>query len=263
MKVLLKIYSICCFIFIAFLILFSIPFESIPFGGAVSSLFVGSVMAAIPALYIYRLNKREGIEFGWFLAMRNGFWLVSACAVGFGLFLLGLVWLVAPHVIEPALERGSMPVAAMLVIMFWAALIFIFLFLAVFTCAQCVGYIRVKQFKRSAGTFAVAAVCLALAALFCSLFLEVINDIFITLSGTTQNTILLVFVIFAVLSGIVLGSLRNLGDLLPDEDLAGSNSSGSCSWIQPKQPRVKATSTNRTVNIFVDNRIPRDYHKKQ
>lgn len=221
MKVLFKIYSICCFIFIAFLILFSIPFELIPFGGAVSSLLLGSGMAAIAGSYIYRLNKREGVEFGWFLAEKNGFWLVSAVAVGLALFLLGIVWFFAPYAVEPALESGSMPVAAALVILFWTALIFMFLYLTVFSYAQSVGYMRIKELKSFVWGFAVATFCLALATLFCSLFLQVINDIFTTLLGRTQNIILLVFALSAFLAGIVLGSLRNLKDLLPDEDLEG------------------------------------------
>ena len=223
MKVLFKIYSICCFIFIAFLVFFSIPFELIPFGGAVSSLLFGSGMAAIAGSYIYRLNKREGIEFGWFLAEKNGFWLVSAIAVGLALFLLGLVWFFAPHAVEPALEKGSMPVAAVLVILFWTALIFVFLYLAVFCYAQSVGYLRIKELKSSVWSFAVGTVCLALATLLCSLFLQVINDIFTTLSAATQNIILIAFALLAILAGIILGSLRNLKDLLPDEDLEESD----------------------------------------
>ncbi len=114
-----------------------------------------------------------------------------------------------------------MPFAASLAVLFWFSLIFTFLGFSLVCFAQAVAYVRIKVFKGGAGSFALAAFWLALATLFCSLFLDVIDDNFLRLSGPTQNLILGLFALAVTFTGLVTGSYQALEKLLPEEELQG------------------------------------------
>ena len=220
MRTVLKASLVCWGVVIAFFLFFSIPFELLsPVAAAFLSLSLGGGVLAWLGLYIYRLNKKEGFEFVWFLARKNGFWLLLLGAVGLTLFLTGGVWFLAPQQTERHLEKGAMPFAAFLVVLFWFSLIFMFLGWAVVCYAQSVGYFRIKDFKSGAGSFAIAILWLAFATLFCSLFLGVINDVFLTLSGPTQNIILGLFALVVTVIGLCAGGYEDLEKLLPEEDI--------------------------------------------
>lgn len=223
MKALLKIYSVSCFILVGFVLFFSIPFESLPLSGTTTAMLTGGTILAIVAAYIIRLHSREGIEFGWFLANKGGFWFITAASFGLFLFLSGLMIRIAPQAVEPAFERGAWPVAGVLVVLFWLALNFMFGFLSFSLAGRTTGLARTGRIKSMFGTLAIGAVCLAMAGVFFSLFLEVINDNFFRISARSQSTAIWVFLVALVVVGVVHGSIVSASYWLDDEDLVGAD----------------------------------------
>ena len=220
MKTVLKASLFCWGIVMAFLIFFLIPFEVMgPVGAAALSMSLGGACLIWLGFYVYRLNKKEGFDVGWFMVEHNGFWRLFSGAVGLALFLIGGAWFLAPRETERRLEEGAMPFAAFLVVLFWFSLIFTFLGFSLVCFAQSVAYVRIKDFKSGAGSFAVSTLFLALATLFCSLFLEVIDDNCLRLAGATQNVILGLFALSVAAGGIFAGGYKDLEKLLPEEEL--------------------------------------------
>ena len=190
-----------------------------PRTAALLSVTLGAGLLVWLGRYVRRLHKKEGFDVGWFMVAHGGFWRSLAGAAGLVLFLVGGLWLLAPREAERRLEEASMPFAAFLVVLFWFSLIFTFLGFSLVCFAQAAAYARVREFKSGAGSFAVAALWLALATLFCSLFLEVIDDNFFALSGATQNLLLGLFALAATVGGLSAGSFQALEKLLPEEEL--------------------------------------------
>jgi len=220
MRTALKASMFCWGIVVAFFLFFLIPFEAMgPFAAAVFSVSLGGGLLFLLGRYVYRLHKKEGFEFGWFLAQKRGFWWLLLGAIGLTLFVAGGLSLFAPPQIQRQLETGAMPVAAFLVVLFWFSLIFTFLGFAFVCYAQAVGYWRIKKIKWGAGSFAVAVLWLAFATLFCSLFLDVINDNFLALAAQTQNIMLGVFALAVTVIGLGAGGREDLDKLLPEEDI--------------------------------------------
>ena len=220
MKTVLKASVFCWGVVVAFCVFFLIPFELMgPVAAAVLSVSVGGGLLAWLGVYIYRLNKKEGFEFGWFMIRHNGFWRLLAGAVGLALFSVGGAWLLAPRETERRLGQAAMPFAAFLVVLFWFSLIFTFLGFSLVCFAESAAYARIKDFKSGAGSFALSTFWLGLATLFCSLFLEVIDDNFLGLSGATQNLILCLFALSVAGGGLFAGWYKDLEKLLPEEEL--------------------------------------------
>lgn len=222
MKTVLKASVFCWGIVVAFFIFFLIPFEAM--GGVAAAAFSTSLGGACLlwlGVYIYRLDKKEGFDVGEFMLAHHGFWRLFLGAVGLALFLIGGLWLLAPRETERRLEAGAMPLAAFLVVLFWFSLIFTFLGFSLVCFAQSAAYLRVKNFKSGAGSFATSTFFLALATLFCSLFLEVVDDNFLRLSGATQNVTLGLFALSAAAGGLLAGGVKDLKKLLPEEELKG------------------------------------------
>lgn len=212
MKTVLKASLFCWGIVLAFCLFFLIPFEMIgPVAVAMLSLSLGGGLLAWPGADIYRLHKKEGFEFGWFLIRHHGFRRLFSGATGLALFLIGGAWLLAPQQTERQLERGAMPFASFLIVLFWCSLIFTFLGFALMCYAESVGYFRIKDFKSGAGSFAIAVMWLGFATLFCSLFLGAIEDNFLSLSGATQNIILGSFALVVTAIGLCAGGLQRPG----------------------------------------------------
>ncbi|MGH9945724.1 MAG: hypothetical protein ACRD6X_00820 [Pyrinomonadaceae bacterium] len=215
MKTLLKIYSASCFVVVAFILFFAwVPFDPLPFSPAVISMTFGGGALAATSAYYFSVRRREGFEFGWFLANKGGFWVVAIACFAALVFLSGLLLYIAPETFEPAFERGSWPVAGMLVILFWFSLIFMFGFLSFMQIGQATGFVRLRYIKRALGAFALAAICLLMTALFFSLFLEVINDVFFRISVPTQWKAIWIFTGLLLISGIVRGGLVDRIDIL-------------------------------------------------
>jgi len=218
MKTLFKIYSASCLVFVGFLLFFSIPFDALPFPGSITAMVCGGVILAAAIAYILIVRSKDAFEFGWFLANKGGFWVITVACLGLVLLLSGLLILVAPNAVEPAFERGAWPVAGGLVILFWFALIFMFAFLTFVEIANAAAFLRVRKLKKSIGNLAVGIVCLAMATLFFSLFLEVINEVFFRISIPTQWIAIWVFVAALIAAGAVHGGLLNASEYLETED---------------------------------------------
>lgn len=222
MKTVLRASLFCWGIVVAFCIFFLIPFEVMgPVAAALFSMSVGGVLLIWQGFYVYRLHKKEGFEVGWFMIKHNGFWRLFSGVIGLALFFIGGVWFLAPQETERRLEKAAMPFASFLVVLFWFSLIFTFLGFSLVCFAQSVAYARIKDFKSGAGSFALSFLWLGLSTLFCSLFLEVIDDNFLRLSGATQNLILGLFALSVAVGGLFTGGYKDLEKLLPKEELKG------------------------------------------
>ena len=220
MKTVLKASVFCWGIVVAFHVFFLIPFEVM--GGVAAAAFsmsVGGACLLWLGFYIYRLNKKEGFDVGDFMLAHHGFWRLFSGAVGLALFLIGGLWLLAPQETERRLGSAAMPFAKFLVVLFWFSLIFTFLGFSLVCFAESAAYLRIKNFKSGAGSFAVSTFFLGLATLFCSLFLQVLDDYFLRLSGATQNIILGVFALSVATGGLFVGVFKDLKKLLPEEEL--------------------------------------------
>ena len=205
MKILVKIYLASCLIFLAFLSFFVVPVDTLGAAPSATAIVTGGIILAILALYIGLVHRREGIEFGWFLANRGGFWVICLAAFALLLFISGLLARIAPDAVVPAFERGAMPVAAVLVVVFWLALIYMFVFLAVPMFGDVATKMRAGMIKKALGSLGLGAICLGLAAVFFSLFTEVINDVFVRLSETARSSALWIFTFIVVAAGTIDG----------------------------------------------------------
>jgi hypothetical protein len=219
MKTLLKIYSGSCLIVAAFFIFFQIPWGILPFSDAVNVMLVGGVMAACAGFYVLYIHKREGFEFGWFLANRGGFWIIAAVTLGLVILACGILLFVSPEMFVPAFEQGALPFGIVLVSMFWLALIFMFAFLAFGMIGRATAYARLLRFSDVLVQALIASFCLALAGVFFSLFLEVLTDILIRISVNTQWRAIWVFVSVLTAAGIIQGLWKKPSDVLDKEEI--------------------------------------------
>jgi len=219
MKTLLKIYSACCLIFIGFLLFFLIPLGALPFADSVTIMILGGMILAAVGFYIYNTHSREGFELGWFLANRGGFWFIVAGCFGLLLFLSGVLLYIAPEAVQPAFERGAMPFGAVFVVLFWFSLIYMFAFLTFSGMARATAFMRIGRFERMLGSLALTVICLLMAVLFFSLFVEVVNDIFARLTPQTQRIAVWVFAVVLPVVGIVDGLRRRPSDHLEEEEI--------------------------------------------
>lgn len=220
MKAVLKASLICWGIIGAFFLFFSIVPTKKPVAAAVFFMLLGSGFLAL-FVFRYRRLKKEGIDFGFFLAKQKGFWFLLSGFVGAVLFFIAALWLIAPQHIENFLEKSAMPIAAFLIVLFWFSLVFAFLGFALVCFSESVGYIRLKNFKWSAGSFGIGLFWLLLATLFCSLFLDVINDNFFQMSAKVQNYILISFALVATAIGLYSGRHQDLKTLSKDKETNG------------------------------------------
>jgi hypothetical protein len=219
MKGILKASMTCWGIVFAFFAFFTIPFELFsPAGAAVTALMAGGGFLVSLAFYIHRLRKKEGIEFGWLVARKHGIWLILLAGAALVLVLTSIIWFLAPQSIEQPLANGAMPVAVLLVLLFWFSIIFMFLGFAIVCFAESAGYFRLKKIPDGAVAFGLALFWVALGAGCCSLFLDVITDNFFRVSGPARNgTLLLVAVITAAI-GLGMGVFQGLNKILPPEE---------------------------------------------
>lgn len=227
MKTLIKLYSAACLIFMGFLVFFSVPFESIPLSGPVTVMITGGTLLIGCGLYLWAVQRREAFHFGWFLAMRGGFWVITAACFGLVILLSGLLLYLAPQAVEPAFERGAMPVAAGLVVLFWLALIFMFGFLSFMSFARIGALMRSRLIKKLPGAVGIGAVCVFLAGVFFSLFVEVINDIFVRIPVNVQWAAIWTFVGLVGSGGVVYGATGKKGTFLETDELEGGPEKGN------------------------------------
>lgn len=212
-KIIAKISSICWGFVVVFVICL-ISVGAIPENlVGVSSIILG---ALILALFLYDLRKiyqKEGLDFGWFLTVKKGYWRILAGLVGFCLFLIGLFATIFPTVAHELGERHWLKIASILVIMFWTALTSTFLGWELICLAESIGYWRIGKTKSALGSFALGILWLLFALLFLSLFFDVINDNFFAITAKVQNWILIIFAIFSIVGGLVSGIFEDLSYL--------------------------------------------------
>lgn len=209
MKTLLRIYSASCIVVSAFFIFFLIPWGLLPFSEAVNVIVVGSAITAFVVFYVIYFYRREGFELGWFLAHRAGFWVMTVGAIGLVLLLCGTLLFVSPELFVPAFEQGALPFGIAIVSLFWLALIFMFAYLTLGMIARVTACVRVFRFGESIINALIAIVCLALAGVFFSLFLEVINDIAIRISVPLQWNAIWIFTGLLIVAGVIHGFWEN------------------------------------------------------
>lgn len=205
MKVLLKLYSIASIVVVAFFVFFSVPWGILPFSDAVDLILVGAFLVGCAGFYTIYLYRREGFEFGWFLLFRGGLWVISVASVGIAALVVGGLLLIWPELFANVLEQGALPFGILLVSLFWLALIFLLAYPAFGMIAMAAAYAREFKFVEMATHMMIALVCTALAAVFLSLFLEVLNDIFIRISTPAQWRLIWTFVGLLSSTGISRG----------------------------------------------------------
>lgn len=218
MKTLLKIYSASCILVVAFFVFFSIPWGILPFSDAVNAIIIGSLFVGLAAFYIFYFYKREGVEFGWFLANRGGFWAITVILIGLTIVLCGTLLYVSPELFVPAFEQGALPFGIAIASLFWLALIFMFAYLTVGMMAKTTANVREFQFIEALINALIGFVCLGLAGVFFSLFLEVINDIAIRISVSIQWKMIWIFVGLVALAGIVYGIIEKTSRLVERDE---------------------------------------------
>jgi len=217
MKTLFKIYSASCLIVLGFFVVLQLPWGLLPFSDGVNIALVGSVLFGFAFYYTYYYYRREGFEFGWFLANRWGFWVIAVAILGLVMITLGIAVYVAPEFYVPALEQGALPFGIAIVSLFWLSLIYLFGYLTIGMVARVVASLRVVSFSDAAINGLIALVCLGLATLFFSLFLEVLNDILMRIGIANQWTAIWIFVGGISLAGIGFGVWKEPSYHLDDE----------------------------------------------
>ncbi|MEO8647885.1 MAG: hypothetical protein ABI539_01840 [Acidobacteriota bacterium] len=216
MNTLIRIYSASCIVVVGFFTFFLIPWHLLPFSDAANITLVGSVIVALSAGYIFYCMRRDGADLGWFLVDRGGLFAITFAVLGIAAFVCGTLLFVWPDLYVPAFEQGALPFGIMLVSLFWLALIFMFGFLTFGMVARVAANVRLFQFSRAAVDALIALVCLGMAAVFFSLFLEVINDIAIRISNAAQWNAIWTFTGLLLAAGIIRGAWESPSQLLDE-----------------------------------------------
>jgi len=217
MRTLVKIYSASCLIVLGFFFVLHLPWGLLPFSDGVDIALVGSALVAFAAYYTFYFYRREGFEFGWFLANRGGFWIVAIAILGLVMIVLGVAVYAAPEFYIPAFEQGALPFGIALVSLFWLALIYLFGYLTVGMIGRVVANLRILRLVDAAVNALISLVCLGLTTLFFSLFLEVLNDILIRIRVGSQWTAIWIFVGVVTLAGVGFGVWKEPSYHLDDE----------------------------------------------
>ncbi|MEQ1604486.1 MAG: hypothetical protein ABL999_06420 [Pyrinomonadaceae bacterium] len=217
MKVLLKLYSISCIVVVAFFAFFMVPWGIMPFSDAVNLMIIGGLLVGATGFYTIYFYRREGLELGWFLLFRGGFWVITVACIGVAALVCGALLLIWPDLFANVLEQGALPFGILLVSLFWLGLIFLLAYPAFGMAAQTAAYARDFKFTQTIIHAVIALVCTALSAVFFSLFLEVLNDILARISIPTQWKAIRIFVGLLMGSGLIYGLWKG-PDLLREAD---------------------------------------------
>lgn len=176
--------------FVAFLIVMSVIPASIIW---LVSAIIGFLILVLLGYNLWKIHLREGFDLGWFLTVKKGYWRMLLGVFGVALFLVGLLGITFPQVTDDFAEKYVMTFAKVLAILFWVALTSTFLSWSLICFSETTVHWRIGKAKSGLASFGVGFLWLLFAVLFLSLFLELINDVFFTLSSTTQNYIVSVF----------------------------------------------------------------------
>ncbi len=218
MRTLGKIYAASCLVVLGFFIVLQLPWGLLPFSDGINIALVGSVLAGLAVYYTLYFYRREGFEFGWFLANRMGFWVIAIAVLGLVMVALGVAIYAAPQHYVPALEKGALPFGVAIISLFWLSLIYLFGYLTIGMVARFVAGLRVLDIAGAAVNALIALVCLGLSTLFFSLFLEVLNDILVRIGIDNQWKAIWIFVAAASLTGIAFGVWKEPSYHLDEDD---------------------------------------------
>jgi hypothetical protein len=185
-----------------------LPWGLLPFSDGVNLMLVGGFLTAFATYFTSYWYRREGFEFGWFLSQRFGFWILGVGILGAIMVVFGMLAYVSPGVFVPAIEQGALPFGIALVSLFWLSFIYLFGYLSVGMVARVVASLRLLSFGDAIVNGAIAFVCLGLAGLFFSLFLEVLNDIMMRIGADNQWIAIWVFIGGVVAAGVVYGVIK-------------------------------------------------------
>lgn len=205
MKTLLKIYAASCVVVFAFFLFFSLPLGLLPFSDSVNLIVAGVIVLAIPSIVVGYTVHREGFDFGWLLSNRGGFWAILVGAFGIAAIACGSLLYFWPETFVPAFEQGAPPFGILLVSLFWLALIYMFAFLTFGTVSRSTLLLREFRFYDSLIYIILTLICLGMAAVFFSLFLDVLNDIAVKISEASRWNAIWLFVAVVVIAGVVRG----------------------------------------------------------
>lgn len=214
MKFLLRLFWVSLIIVIGFCFILQLPWALLPFPDAVNVVLVGSVLLAFVGYYTIYHYRREGWDLGWFLTRRAGLWVIGITVIGLVMVVCGLVLQIAPDIFLPAFEQGALPFGIALVSSFWLSLIFIFAFLSVKMVMQVVALLRIRNFAEAVINLLILIVCLALAALFVSLFLEVLSDIAMRIGEVNRSRVTWISISLILIVGFFAGSIADPKKLL-------------------------------------------------
>lgn len=176
----------------------------------ISSALLGLLVLILLGVTIRRLDRREGFELGWFLAVKKGYWHLLAGAVGVALFLTGAAGLIAPQQMGQLIDAHAKKLAAVLIVLFWTALISTFLGWGLICFSEADGYRRLKNYKSFFYGFALASVFLVIGLIFVSLFLDVIDENFLRVSSSVQNWVLALVALATISAGLYSGKYADL-----------------------------------------------------
>jgi hypothetical protein len=225
MKTLGKVYAASCLVVLGFFVVLQLPWGLLPFSDGANIALVGAVLNAFVAYYIFYFYRREGFEFGWFLANRGGLWIIAIAVLGLIMIVCGGVIYFAPQYFVPAFEQGALPFGIGLVSLFWLALIYMFGYLSIGMVARVVANVRNLKFIEAAINGLIALVCLGLAGVFFSLFIEVLNDVLVRIAVATQWNLIWIFVTSLVAAGIVYGIWKEPSYHLGDDNFSEAGES--------------------------------------
>ena len=221
MRTLGKIYAASCLVVLGFFIVLQLPWRLLPFSDGINIAFVGSALAGLAAYYTLYFYRREGFEFGWFLANRLGFWVIAIAILGLVMVALGAAIYAAPQYYVPALEQGALTFGVAIVSLFWLSLIYLFGYLTIRMVARAVAGLRILDIAGAAVNALITLACLGLSTLFFSLFLEVLNDILVRIGIDNQWKAIWIFAAALTLAGIAFGVWKEPSyHLDQDEDIS-------------------------------------------
>jgi len=216
MKTLVKLYLASCLIVAGFYLFFSIPWGLLPFSDAVDVMVVGAVITSVPVMIVAYNVRREGFEFGWFLANRGGFWILTIGILGLAVLLCGTLLFASPELFVPVFVQGLLPIGMVIVSMFWMVLIFMFGFLSFSTLENAFPAMRNSNYGEMLAGLLAGSFCLFLTGVFFSLYLDVIDDNVVRIDENARRYAALGTAAFLGIVGISCGAWRERAE--PQED---------------------------------------------
>ena len=205
MWTLARIYVASCLVVLGFFVVLHLPWGLLPFPDGINITLVGGALLAFVLCYGLYFYRHERFEFGWFLVQHGGFWILIVGLVGSVMIVIGIATYLAPQYLIPAFEQGSLPFGIALVSLFWLSLIYLFGYLTIGVVARVVASFRLRRISDALVNAVISLVCLALATLFFSLFLEVLNDVLVRIGIASQWTAIWIFIAVVVIIGVVFG----------------------------------------------------------